>query len=291
MRVRIGTSYDPNVENAAELFKENIESHYREENLISNMLYIVLAIITYIVLSIYLTATYFDGDAKSFGFVFGTIGALITVMFAGSGMLVYRNHEKRKAVIYFGTWMVFVAVILWLLQKIAPGQGVASPLFIHVVSVIVVAFAVNIFCFVIDTPTVAGRKLLDEIEGFKWYLSVAEGDDIKGLALPAKTPQLYERYLPYALALGVHNQWAEQFADLLVDAAQISSAESTNSAAYRATHLLSIVNDLDSGFSSALQTSSIDPATSGGSSGSSSSSGFSGGSSGGGGGGGGGGGW
>lgn len=288
-RVRVGSSFDSNVAATSESFKEIIETHYREENLISNVLYSVLAAIAFVVLSVYLTATYFDGDAKTLAFVFGTIGALTTVMFAGSSMMVYRNHEKRKAVIYFGAWLVSVAANLWVLQTMTAEQGFALPVFIHVSSVIAVSLMVNLFCLIIDAPTVAGRKLLDEIEGFKWYLSVAEGDDIKGLTLPAKTSQLYERYLPYALALGVQNQWAEQFSGVL-EAAQTSLATSPNSEAYRLTHLLGTVNDLDSGFSGALQTSSIDPAASGGGSGGS-SSGFSGGSSGGGGGGGGGGGW
>jgi uncharacterized membrane protein len=30
---------------------------------------------------------------------------------------------------------------------------------------------------------------------------------------PEKTPELLERYLPYALALGVQQEWAEQFRD------------------------------------------------------------------------------
>jgi uncharacterized membrane protein len=32
---------------------------------------------------------------------------------------------------------------------------------------------------------------------------------------PEKTPQLFEVYLPYALALGVDQRWSEKFADVL----------------------------------------------------------------------------
>jgi len=35
-----------------------------------------------------------------------------------------------------------------------------------------------------------------------------------------RTPELYEKFLPYALALGVEQQWTEQFSDLLSRAAQ-----------------------------------------------------------------------
>jgi uncharacterized membrane protein len=56
---------------------------------------------------------------------------------------------------------------------------------------------------------------MDEIEGFKMYLQTAEGDDIRRLQAPAETPELFERYLPYALALGVENAWSERFSDVL----------------------------------------------------------------------------
>jgi uncharacterized membrane protein len=32
---------------------------------------------------------------------------------------------------------------------------------------------------------------------------------------PAKTPELFESFLPYALALGVENKWAEKFSTIL----------------------------------------------------------------------------
>jgi len=60
---------------------------------------------------------------------------------------------------------------------------------------------------------------MDQIEGFKLYLSVAEKERLEALNPPDKTPELFEKYLPFALALGVENQWSEQFADVLSAAA------------------------------------------------------------------------
>ena len=36
---------------------------------------------------------------------------------------------------------------------------------------------------------------------------------------PADTPEMFEKYLPYAIALGVENRWAERFAGVLAAAA------------------------------------------------------------------------
>ena len=67
----------------------------------------------------------------------------------------------------------------------------------------------------LQAPTLAGRRLMEEIEGFRMYLDVAEKDDLRVRRGPERTLELFEKYLPYALALGVENAWAEQFADIL----------------------------------------------------------------------------
>ncbi len=60
-------------------------------------------------------------------------------------------------------------------------------------------------------PTLYGREMMDKIEGFKMYLSVAEGSRIQMMGAPEKNIGLYEKYLPYAIALDVENAWTRQF--------------------------------------------------------------------------------
>jgi uncharacterized membrane protein YgcG len=67
-------------------------------------------------------------------------------------------------------------------------------------------------------PTREGRKLMDEIAGFEKYLSVTEEHRLEALHPPEKTPELFERYLPHAIALGVENRWAARFAGVLAAA-------------------------------------------------------------------------
>jgi hypothetical protein len=68
-------------------------------------------------------------------------------------------------------------------------------------------------------PTQEGRKVMDEIAGFQRYLSITEENRLEVLHPPEKTPELFERYLPYAIALGVENRWAGKFAAVLAAAA------------------------------------------------------------------------
>ena len=70
-----------------------------------------------------------------------------------------------------------------------------------------------------SAPTVEGRQVLDHIAGFKQYLSITERERLDRMTPPEDTPELFEKYLPYAIALGVENRWADRFAPVLAAAA------------------------------------------------------------------------
>ncbi|MCG8446570.1 MAG: DUF2207 domain-containing protein [Hyphomicrobiales bacterium] len=77
----------------------------------------------------------------------------------------------------------------------------------------VLAIFLNVLFFVLLTaPTQAGRKLMDDIEGFKMYLSVAEAERMNMAGAPDFSTDLFERYLPYAIGLGVEKPWSEALA-------------------------------------------------------------------------------
>src|SRR5262249_32823999 len=83
---------------------------------------------------------------------------------------------------------------------------------------VLVALAL-LFHWLLRAPTATGRKLLDEIEGFRMYMTTAEEERLKVLHPPEKTPALFDRYLPYALALDCENEWNAKFAAVLAAAA------------------------------------------------------------------------
>jgi uncharacterized membrane protein YgcG len=147
--------------------------------------------------------------------------------------------------------------------------------------------ALNVlFHELLKTSTPEGRALLDKIEGFKRFLMVAEKDRLNLLNVPERTPVLFEKYLPYALALGVQQEWARQFDGILVAAGmdgQPYSPDWFTGDSYNDMGTGDFATSLGSSFSSAVASSSTAPGSSSGSD--------SGGSSGDGGGGGGGGGW
>ena len=159
-----------------------------------------------------------------------------------------------------------------------------TPAVIGVIVLMVVTFFV--FLVIMKRPTGLGRKLLDEILGFRDYLEIAEKDEMNLRNPPQKTPQLFEKYLPFALAMGVEQQWAERFASVLDDLRGPSDSSyhpSWYDGSWDSEDIGSNTSGIMSGLDSAISSSVIPPG--------SSSGGGSGGISGGGGGGGGGGGW
>lgn len=121
-------------------------------------------------------------------------------------------------------------------------------------SALLMLVTVIVFAFVVRAPTPQGRRLLDEIEGFKRYLSVADQPDLQRLKGPdAPEPSLdagrFEALLPYAVALEVEDAWTKKFT--LAVGAAAAAAATTAIGWYSGSHL---GNDLG-GFTKALGSS------------------------------------
>jgi uncharacterized membrane protein YgcG len=145
----------------------------------------------------------------------------------------------------------------------------------------------------LQAPSRAGRKVMDNIEGFRQYLGVAEEDRLEFLHPPEKTPALFERFLPYAIALDVENTWAKRFAGVLAAAGVGAAVGAATSSWYSGdSSSPSGIADSVSSLSETISSASSPPGSSSGASGGSDfGGGGGGGDSGGGGGGGGGSGW
>ncbi len=124
--------------------------------------------------------------------------------------------------------------------------------------------------------TAGGARALEKILGFSEFLERVEKERFERVV---RTPELFEKYLPYAMALGVDKQWAKAFKGIYLEPPGWYIGSNLH-----AFNVASFSNSLSSLSSSASSAMSSAPRSSGG-------SGFSGGSSGGGGGGGGGGGF
>jgi len=193
----------------------------------------------------------------------------------------YRNRYFRKN----GLLNVPAILIVLLATFVSLTVG-GKPTPFVIITVIAMFLTMAFFAIIMKRPTMRGRKLLDEMAGFRDYLEVAEKDELNLRNPPEKTPQLFEAYLPFALALGVDQQWAERFAAVLASV-QETDVRPYTPVWYNGAWSVSDLSVSTSHLSSSLNTAISSAVTPPGSS----SGGGAGGFSGGGGGGGGGGGW
>lgn len=179
--------------------------------------------------------------------------------------------------------LAIAAVTGVLAFAVAGGLGLGAIILICVLMVVTLV----VFARLVAAPTPAGRRLLDEIEGLKLYLSVAEREVLAGLAGPGAEPPLdarrYESLLPYAIALDVEDAWTGKFTAAVGAAA--AAAATASIAWYRGggvQDMGSLAREVGSGLNSSIASASQPPGSSSGGGG----GGFSGGGGGGGGGGG-----
>ena len=105
-------------------------------------------------------------------------------------------------------------VVPALVMLIVTGAMEEMPIFASFAFWIIAAFF-RLFLYLLRGYTKEGLRIKNEIEGFKLFLSTTEEDRLKVIGTPpTKTPQLYETYLPYAIALGVEKQWTKKFASV-----------------------------------------------------------------------------
>jgi uncharacterized membrane protein len=274
------------LQGAIKSFKKSLQNSYEKIYFITNRKYFFIGLgISLIVLA----GSILGGSGEQIFILIwisiwtGGVTALLFAVFkAWKGVL---NKGKGKVTALGGAIFITLFSIPFVGGEILGFfflSQVSSPVMILIIALI--GFTNVIFYHLLKAPTLLGRKIMDKIDGFKMYLGVAEKDEIYSMQAPDKTPELFESYLPYALALGVENKWAEKFSDIL---ATIKGGEYKpvwySGTSWSTMGAGGFASTLSGSFANTISSSSTAPGSSSGGSG--------GGSSGGGGGGGGGGGW
>ncbi|MFD1745810.1 DUF2207 domain-containing protein [Rhizobium helianthi] len=280
------------VQSLGKLFRQAIEKENRGRYYRANTAYIVVGILLS-VLSLAAMLVLGDLNPDLAGLLimpafFGLFWGGIAIRLAKS-MRNRRSFSSRLgaafsfAVLGFMGFAVCGAFTISLVESLGNGQW---PLFVGVGGIVLLN---ALFFFLMGAPTPLGAKRMDEIEGLRLYLTLAEKDRMNMNGAPEMSPRHFETLLPYAVALGVEKPWSRTFETWLATAAAGAVAASYHPGWYSGESYGSFgesIGDFSSSMSSTIASTLPQPVASS-SSGFSSSGGFSGG----GGGGGGGGGW
>ena len=112
--------------------------------------------------------------------------------------------------------MILVAFVTPCLAAILLGSVVLSTTFGWLTIAMVMLFTLLTLFFskAMKIRTAEGRALMDKIEGFRLFLRSVERFPLDRDQGPGHDPGLYEKYLPYAVALEVEQKWGDKFVAL-----------------------------------------------------------------------------
>ena len=94
----------------------------------------------------------------------------------------------------------------------------------HTVLILALIGLNGLFMYLMPAPTRKGQDIRTHLEGLRLYMEKAEALQLNTAetdldAPPPMTTERYERFLPYAVALGVEKPWSKHFENLIPDQA------------------------------------------------------------------------
>jgi uncharacterized membrane protein YgcG len=126
---------------------------------------------------------------------------------------------------FFVTVFIALPITIGLITAIV-AFGFSLPM-VTVGAVVLQGVFVAVFYHLLKAPTLLGARIRDQIDGFRMFLVTAEKDRLEKLNPPQVTPEVFEKFLPYAIALDAENEWSRKFE---ADAAK--AAQGPNDTAY-----------------------------------------------------------
>jgi uncharacterized membrane protein YgcG len=122
----------------------------------------------------------------------------------------YKRRPDSVRAAYIGMGVVTGAVMVfggvWLAQRL----GMAPPAFL--IAGILSGLIICGFGWFMPAHTEQGTRALEGLLGFEDFLVHVESDRFNRMI---KTPEMFEKFLPFAMALGVEKNWSKAFQNIL----------------------------------------------------------------------------
>jgi len=127
-------------------------------------------------------------------------------------VIVLLRRAFARLRLFYGTilFLPFALLSMWFcFVRMVPAVEAAS--------LASMGLVLGVFSWLLERPAEVPLKLRNRLLGLKHYLVMAEQERLEFAHPLGKTPEVFERFLPFALALGVENEWAEAFAEALAN--------------------------------------------------------------------------
>lgn len=120
--------------------------------------------------------------------------------------LVSKNYFKRNPDMIRAAYIIagFIISVLGLILGVIVSASIGER---AILAGILIGVPLFVFARFMPAKTVSGARALIDVKGFEEFLSRAEKDRLERM----KDENLFEKYLPYAIALNVVDRWASAF--------------------------------------------------------------------------------
>ncbi len=131
----------------------------------------------------------------------------------GDGYYLHRPDTVRQA--YVGGGIIAAAMMIVGGGWLSSVTGIAQTTWI--IAGVLSGLIICGFGWFMPARTISGWRTLKKVLGFEDFLGRVEKDQIARLE---KTPELFEKYLPYAMALHVEKKWVQAFSGIALQPPQ-----------------------------------------------------------------------
>jgi uncharacterized membrane protein len=122
----------------------------------------------------------------------------------------YRRRPDSVRASYLGIGVVVGVLLVWGGASIAASMGMAPLTFI--IAGILSAAVICGFGWFMPAHTEQGARAMEGVLGFEDFLVHVDSDRFNRTI---KTPQMFEKFLPFAMALGVEKNWSKAFQGIM----------------------------------------------------------------------------
>jgi uncharacterized membrane protein len=124
----------------------------------------------------------------------------------------YRRRPDSVRSFYIGVGFVVGFLMVWGGGALGAAMGMSAQTFI--IAGILTGIIVCAFGWFMPAHTEAGARAVEGILGFEDFLAHVESDRFNRMI---KTPQMFEKFLPFAMALGVEKNWSKAFEGIMTE--------------------------------------------------------------------------
>jgi uncharacterized membrane protein len=129
------------------------------------------------------------------------------------GYYLHRPDTVRQG--YIGAGIVIGILLFVFGGALGAATGVAH--LTWVIAAILTAAVICIFGWFMPARTLTGARTFEKVLGFEQFLERVESDRLERIV---KTPEMFEKFLPYAMALHCEKKWVAAFAGIAMQPPQ-----------------------------------------------------------------------